>query len=369
VKAFVKAQGATRLPEAAQAIREISDKDLEDRVVLKFKDTVKALKEAKLYALEGERPAVTIQDVESEREVEVGPVVAVLSKAQVQSRAKGVRVILLILIINQFTFIQKCEVRTRKRGALPPDSKWRSKKYDPMFVPTLMSDDEDEIGADGKRTGRFLSWAPAYRSEVVSIRDPGVASRKLICAPKVTNLLAAVDAANDPLPSNRYSVHVRGDPVDVPPKVAQKLENKARRWMVRSEWLDEGENLKFDVPSRLIDSGKMWGDDEDPKELEERSKKFKEEKAAVVKKKKTKITEKQKVKLADAEAKEKQKAEKKGKMAERKGLRSQDRNTRNMPEVSGSGSRTTNIDHDAHIDPRLRRSPSAEEDEEMEVDL
>jgi hypothetical protein len=40
-----------------------------------------------------------------------------------------------------------------------------------------------------------------------------------------------------------------------------------------------------------------------------------------------------------------------------------------MPEVSGSGSRTTNIDHDAHIDPRLRRSPSTEEDEEMEVDL
>jgi hypothetical protein len=54
VKAFVKAQGATCLPEAAQAIREISDKDLEDRVVLKFKDTVKALKEAKLYTLEGE---------------------------------------------------------------------------------------------------------------------------------------------------------------------------------------------------------------------------------------------------------------------------------------------------------------------------
>jgi len=30
----------------------ISDKDLKDRVVLKFKDTVKALKEAKLYASE-----------------------------------------------------------------------------------------------------------------------------------------------------------------------------------------------------------------------------------------------------------------------------------------------------------------------------
>jgi hypothetical protein len=54
--------------------------------------------------------------------------------------AKGVRVILLIPIINQFTFIQKCEVYIRKRGALSPDSEWRSKKYNPMFVPTLMSD-------------------------------------------------------------------------------------------------------------------------------------------------------------------------------------------------------------------------------------
>ena len=304
-----------------------------------------------------------------EQEVEAGPVVAVLSKAQVQSRAKGVRIILLMQIINLFTFIQKCEVRTRKRGALPPDSEWRSKKFDPMFVPTLMSDDEDEIGADGKRTGRFLSRAPAYRTEVVSVSDPGVMSRKLICTPKVTNLLAAVDAANDPLPSNRYSVRIRGKTVDIPPKVAQKLENKARRWMVRSEWLIEGENLKFDVPSRLIDSGKMWGDDEDPEELEERSKRFKEEKAVVVKKKKTKIAEKQKVKLADAEKREKRKADKKGKTTGRKQLRSQDKNPRNLPEASGSGPGMMGIDHDTHIDPRLRRSPSAEEDEEMEVDL
>jgi hypothetical protein len=162
---------------------------------------------------------------------------------------------------------------------------------------------------------------------------------------------------------------IRGDPVDVPPKVAQKLENKAQCWMVRSEWLNEGENLKFDVPSRLIDSGKMWGDDEDPEELEERSKRFKEEKAAVVKKKKTKITEKQKVKLADAEKKEKRKADKKGKRTGRKVLRSQDKNPRNLPEASGSGSGTMDTDHDMHIDPRLRRSPSVEEDEEMEVDL
>lgn len=49
VGAYVKAQGAVRLPEAAQAVREISEKDLEERVTQKFKDIVKALKDAKLF--------------------------------------------------------------------------------------------------------------------------------------------------------------------------------------------------------------------------------------------------------------------------------------------------------------------------------
>ena len=54
----------------------------------------------------------------------------------------------------------------------------------------------------------------------------------------------------------------------------------------------------------------MWGDDDDPEELEERSKKFKEEKADVVRKKKGKIAEKQMAKRADLWAKERQKADK-----------------------------------------------------------
>ena len=49
------------------------------------------------------------------------------------------------------------------------ESEWRNKKYDTLFVSTLMSDDEDEIGADGKRTGRFLSRGPLYRTDEVSI--------------------------------------------------------------------------------------------------------------------------------------------------------------------------------------------------------
>ena len=98
VKSFIKAHGVTRLPEAAQAVREISDKDLEDRIVLKFKDTVKALKEAKLYVSEGVSSAVSAArperlHVESGTEVEPVSVVVGLSKAQIQSRAKGVSLV------------------------------------------------------------------------------------------------------------------------------------------------------------------------------------------------------------------------------------------------------------------------------------
>ena len=63
---------------------------------------------------------------------------------------------------------QKCEVRIRKRGALPSTDKWCAEKYDKFFVPSLMSDDEDELDGNGKRTGRFILRAPAYHVEEVS---------------------------------------------------------------------------------------------------------------------------------------------------------------------------------------------------------
>ena len=49
ISTYVKTHGAARLPEAAQAVREISEKDLEERVTQKFKDIVKALKDAKQF--------------------------------------------------------------------------------------------------------------------------------------------------------------------------------------------------------------------------------------------------------------------------------------------------------------------------------
>lgn len=66
-------------------------------------------------------------------------------------------------------FYQKCEIRMRKRGALPANSKWCEAKYDVLFVPNLMSDDEDEFDDAGERTGKFLTRAPMYRS--LEVRD------------------------------------------------------------------------------------------------------------------------------------------------------------------------------------------------------
>lgn len=47
--------------------------------------------------------------------------------------------------------------------------------------------------------------------------------------------------------------------------------------MVRDEWLTQN-RAHNDVPARLADSGKAWGDKEDPEEVEERIASIKEEK-------------------------------------------------------------------------------------------
>jgi hypothetical protein len=69
----------------------------------------------------------------------------------------------------KWLYDKKLAVRLRKRSNLPENmSKFRDAKYDPAFNANLMSDDEDEIGEDGRWTGKYLSHAPAYRSQEVS---------------------------------------------------------------------------------------------------------------------------------------------------------------------------------------------------------
>ena len=99
---YIKKHGASHVPEAAANIHDISQKDLELRVIQKFKDIVSALKNTKLFDGHGSIPqrveTVTEGDVEGVtggNAVIGGAAVVVkpkegLSKAQIQSRAKGV---------------------------------------------------------------------------------------------------------------------------------------------------------------------------------------------------------------------------------------------------------------------------------------
>lgn len=61
-------------------------------------------------------------------------------------------------------------MRLRKRAQLEEESKYREKKYDHLFIASLMSDDEDQFDDQKKKTGCYLSRAPMYRAEIVSFQ-------------------------------------------------------------------------------------------------------------------------------------------------------------------------------------------------------
>lgn len=175
-------------------------------------------------------------------------------------------------------------------------------------------------------------------------------------------MLNAVDAAADPKPSNRYTVRVRGEAVDVPPKVTKKLETRARRWMIRPEWFKEGTNDVYDIPTRVAESGKAWGEEDDPEDLERKAQKFKEEKDIVTRKQKAKAAGKKKEKDDAEEAKVKKRAEKESKRVEREAKKGKLR----APEASGSGSRNA-MNVDRLVDPALvDRSGAGCEDIDMD---
>jgi len=85
--------------------------------------------------------------------------------------------------------------------------------------------------------------------------------------------------------SRKYIKRVVGEPKEVPPPIAKKLENRAHRWMVAVEWLNKPENKDFDIPSRIAASGVAWGDEKDPEEIEAMQKRVKEEKEDIKRKK------------------------------------------------------------------------------------
>lgn len=103
----------------------------------------------------------------------------------------------------------------------------------------------------------------------------------------MSQFLDAVDVSEDPSPpaTGKYTVRVKGEAKDMPLVAAKKLENRARRCMVSSEWLALPENRKFDAPSYLLDNG---SDPKDPEEILAGQKRVKEKKLISLRKR-TKI--------------------------------------------------------------------------------
>ncbi|KDR68905.1 hypothetical protein GALMADRAFT_77952, partial [Galerina marginata CBS 339.88] len=164
----------------------------------------------------------------------------------------------------------KLDVRRRKRDNLSKDHELRNEKYDAAMASTLMSDDEDCI-KDGKIvTTEFVSRPPVYRSA------------------ELKAFYEKIDKLVDPIPSRKYVKRVTGEPKDSAPPITKKLANRARRWMVSLEWMEKEENKDFDRPTRIAGSGRAWGDEKDPEEIEATQKRVKEEKEDL-KRKKAKI--------------------------------------------------------------------------------
>ncbi|PPQ83418.1 hypothetical protein CVT26_004406, partial [Gymnopilus dilepis] len=153
----IRASGAAHLPAAAPVLADLSDDDLQGRIIWKYA---------------------------TGDSVELGPPATQkeLSASVRMSRAKG-----------------KLDVRMRKRDNLPPGHHLRDKKYDTAMVYSLMSDDEDTYKDGNRITTEYTSRAPTYRSD------------------ELRKLYTDIDALSDPNPSNKFVKRVAGEPKDVPP--------------------------------------------------------------------------------------------------------------------------------------------------------
>ena len=65
---------------------------------------------------------------------------------------------------------------------------------------------------------------------------------------------------------------VQGTPKEQPPTKSTKFENHTRRWMFNQAWLKDPKNHGYDVPSRIVESGRLWGDDVDPEQISAKAK-------------------------------------------------------------------------------------------------
>ncbi|KAG2126264.1 uncharacterized protein EDB93DRAFT_1257639 [Suillus bovinus] len=216
---YIHEKGALFSPSAEKALKVISEEHLRERVIEKYHSLQKALWPA------GHIPSMRVSAVASatasaQRLGEPGDPPP-LTKGVRQSRQLG-----------------KLEVRERKFKALPDDSKYKTDAYKTALIQQLMSEDENERDAEGKLTGCFLMRPWMWASD------------------KRNMFIADVDAQQDPELPKRYTKRVCGPIGKAGLPWIQKVEHRARRWMVSPQWLVDPANQQFDVPAFVIDNEK-----------------------------------------------------------------------------------------------------------------
>ncbi|EAU82785.2 hypothetical protein CC1G_10904 [Coprinopsis cinerea okayama7 len=154
----------------------------------------------------------------------------------------------------------KLKYRIAKFNALPDGNRFKDQKYLSGLKKHLMSDDEDKVNDDGVVVENvYVARPPKHRSRLFQ------------------EFLDEVDAVVIPW-STKYTRRVKGEVKDTPPAQARKIENRFRRWMIDPAYLVE--HPEYDVPDRIADNGKLWGDEHDPEELEAKKGEFRAKKRA-----------------------------------------------------------------------------------------
>ncbi|THU83344.1 hypothetical protein K435DRAFT_734036 [Dendrothele bispora CBS 962.96] len=113
-----------------------------------------------------------------------------------------------------------------------------------------MSDDEDYYENGVLVKDKYLTKAPTYRSS------------------EFTKLITTIDGLPDPSPSGQSNERIRGELKEQDIRKVKAFGDRARRWMVRDDWLKE--HPQFDCEAYVIDNGPAWGEDTDPVKEEQK---------------------------------------------------------------------------------------------------
>ncbi|KAH9946900.1 hypothetical protein B0H21DRAFT_822396 [Amylocystis lapponica] len=239
VLTFIRTHGARHHPIATQALTDINDDDLKERIKSKYEYM------ARQWRLLQKGVVVPAEDEEDDPFAEEAPAGSNDAPATAGSSSKGIG---LLRSQQNSRAISKLEGRKRKRVG----SDYVEPKFDAAFTLNAMSADEDDPEQVSGEARQWRSRAPDFRSDLAQ------------------ELYNTIDAIPDPDPdkSKAATTRVRG-PVQVSavPAKAKSLKNRLRAWQIKPEVL--AENPHWLTSKRVARSGKAWGDTEDPTDDEE----------------------------------------------------------------------------------------------------